>query len=252
MKMFLTTIILTLGLIIFFVQKNIVRLEPVAERNEKKTETKLEDSYPINISYSPVKIKIDDMKKNVSYGDLFKPEVTALSEQEEKEFSVVKMQIEELNTLGKMDVSKVKDFRSVAFKNLERGLITYTRDLDRLSVSNISSRENAKEALDKLEVLEYFAGGELVLAREAILYLSRRKIDWDGNGNLKDKTSLAVTLEAFEYLAKYDEDLAIEHIKSLDRKYWGVYILYFTYGRRLAGDDDKITQEKVLVNFGEA
>lgn len=175
---------------------------------------------------------------------IWKPDFAPLNEEEKNHVIFLKDQIESFNKLGYIPEENINEFRNYMFLYADRAVAEVTRKLDAVSRENVTDKEQAKELIKEIDMLEYLSDATHLLSKEAIIFLATRPIEWDEYGNLKDSAAANVTFEAFDLLAKNYPEIARNHMEKIPKENLQGYVMRYIYGRNLKGlDEEKIKSE---------
>jgi hypothetical protein len=178
------------------------------------------------------------------------PELAPLSDDEQKEFMIVQDQIVRFYDWGAMETDSVGRFRQALFAMAKRGLAHHARQLLLSSQETVKTPEDAKETIEKLDVLRYFVENGNAFAKEAAVKIMERGYRTDGDGAPVDRVEAQVALEAFEILSKADADTARLHLHSLPNNQVVAFSYHYLLGRRLASEAQDETLGYLATAFG--
>lgn len=178
------------------------------------------------------------------------PEHAPLTQEEQEQFAVVETQVVRFYDWGSIDPERLDAFRTALFALQSRGIAHHARQLLEASKETVKTPEEAKNTIEKADLLRYFAENGNALAQEAIRKLVTRGFTTDGRGMPVDRVKAQLTLESYEILAKVAPEEARVAIKLAPPDQVVAYAYHFVLGRRLAGDKTDDTLASLAEHFG--
>lgn len=173
-----------------------------------------------------------------------------LSEQEKRDFAEVEAQVSRFKSWGKIDPSKVDEFRRGLWLLGDRGVADATKRLLAVRRDEVTNHDEAERVIEELDTIGYLADLKRPVALSALENLAGRKIERDDSGAAKDGLAATVTLEAYDLLAKAAPERAFAVVQRLETSQWEPFVLHYIYGRRLAGLSEDQIKAEVLSTFG--
>ncbi|MBP9708319.1 MAG: hypothetical protein KBD78_11795 [Oligoflexales bacterium] len=233
----------------FFESKNSRKLESAVNMTAMKYPRVAKSDNGESLNFKPRREIIKSSKdQNVSVSwSAFKP----LSIAEKKQFEVVSNQINELGMWGKMDPTKIEDFRAQTYYFGERGVAQAARELDAITIGQIKNTDEARATIQKIDLLHYFAKASWQVAVDAINDLASRPIPWDDNGVIIDKAQAYITFEAIQVVSNLDESAAILIIQRLPKEKQPAYIHHLAIGLRMSGLEEDAIKRNISNRFGK-
>ncbi|WP_437963018.1 hypothetical protein WME76_48340 (plasmid) [Sorangium sp. So ce119] len=180
------------------------------------------------------------------------PELAPLSAEEQREYAVITEQIARFYDWGEIDQEELPRFQQALIAMRDRGLAHIARSLIRASQDTVKDPGDAKETIEKIDVLRYFAENGSALAMDATWKLVERGFRTDGNGTPLDRVEAQVALEAFEVLARSEPEAARFHLRDLPSDQVVAFSYHYLIGRRIAHEPQDETIGYLASTFGDA
>jgi hypothetical protein len=178
------------------------------------------------------------------------PDQARLSDSERERLDFVQTRISQYLRWGRIDPEDEAPLRAVLIELGDRLIADVARSLGAASSTDIDTEGEARDVIAKIDLLAYLAASHAPLARETVMRLATRPVEWGEDGKLRDPAAAAVTFEAFDTLARLEPDVAAAHAARQPEEHRRGYVVHYVYGRRLAGRPDGDIAQDISLRFG--